>query len=183
MVQKKPLGVIIGSGVAAAILVLVLTQPMAVKDISHIIPDEVEKTTPPTPEPAQKLVSDESISDKYKINTECEMIYGLSKGIYPDGTRLPHITISNLIAKYPEALAPWKGILEDNQSRTEFFKKPPTPEFIDAMTSSIMNYSSINPGLKPIVALMLESNGKQKLQQDYLAYGCKPYFEQRSKQP
>lgn len=181
LLSKKALGVILGACVAAAVLVVLM--PTISKNISNI--EQMEKTEKPTeqkPKPAEKLVSEQQISSIYKINTECEMIYGLSKGVYPDGTRLPHITLSDLMAKYPNTFSPWKAMLEDNQTRTEFFKKPLTPEFSDAMTSSIMNYSSINPGLKPIVELMIKTNGKQKLQEDYLAYNCKPYFDQRSKQ-
>ena len=150
--------------------------PTISKNLSNIA--QIEKA----PKPAEKMVSENQISSIYKINTECEMIYGLSKSAYPDGNRMPHITLTNLMTKYPEKFAPWKSVLDDNQTRTEFFKKPLTPEFSDVMTSSIMNYSGINPGLKPIVELMIKSNGREKLQGYYLAYDCKPYFDQRSKQ-
>mgnify|MGYP003337676823 FL=1 len=181
LLSKKALGAILVICISAAILVLFM--PTISKDLSKIA--KIENISNPNeqkPKPVEKMVSANQISSIYKINTECEMIYGLSKGTYPDGSRMPHITLTDLMAKYPEKFAPWKGILENNQTRTEFLKKPLTPEFSNTMTSSIMNYSAINPGLEPIVELMIKSNGKQQLQEYYLAYNCKQYFDQRSKQ-
>ena len=179
MLSKRSLGVILVACSIAASLVVFM--PTISKNLTNIAQSEKAPKILEKPKPVEKMVSENQISSFYKINTECEMIYGLSKGAYPDGSRMPHITLNNLMSKYPEKFAPWKSVLDNNQTRSEFFKKPLTPEFNDAMTSSIMNYSGINPGLKPIVELMIKSNGREKLQGYYLAYDCKSYFDQRNK--
>ena len=172
MIPKKSLGIIIGGGVAAVlIIVVVLGQTGFLKNIEAGMP---EQKTP--------VIQEHSPFSAYKINTECELIYGFASGKYPDDQKIPPIKTSEIFTKYPDDFAPWKQILENNDTRVEFFKKPLPANFTDALVTVIMKETSINPDLKSIVSLIADPQGKAKLQGAYEQYNCKPYFDQRSKQ-
>ncbi len=117
----------------------------------------------------------------YKINTECELIYGLSYGVYPDNQKIPPIAISELVEKYPE-LGPWKDTLSNNETRKAFFSQPLSPEFSSVLVTSIMDDASINPDLKDVAMILTDPQGIQKLREDFEKYECKSYFDSRSNQ-
>lgn len=168
----KKLGIIIGGGVAASLIIaVVLSQTGFLKNIEAGMPEQ--KTLP---------IQEHSPYSTYKINTECELIYGFASGKYPDNQKIPPIKTSEIFTKYPDDFAPWKQILENNETRAEFFKKPLPSNFTDALVTVIMKETSISPNLKPIVSFIADPQGKQKLQGAYDQYNCKPYFDQRSKQ-
>jgi hypothetical protein len=127
--------------------------------------------------------SEQSRLETYRINTECELIYGFSTGKYPDGEKLPKIKIADLLGKYPQEFAPWQNILKSNETRTQFFEKSLPKEFSDMLVVAVMKESSIKPELKPIADLIMDPHGKEKLKQDYQQYDCKSYFDKQTKQP
>jgi hypothetical protein len=115
----------------------------------------------------------------YRINTECELIYGLASGSYPNGEKLPALKILDLVDKYPE-FDPWETILRDNQTRTEFFKQPLSEDFSDVLVGAVMSESSINPELEEIASLVADPQGRAKLQQVFQEFNCKAYFDERA---
>ena len=173
MLAKKSLGIIIGASAAAIlVIVVVLGQTELYKNEFNILP---ESQTPI--EPADKIPL-----QTYRINTECELIYGFASGKYPDGEKLPQIKIADLLVNYPDEFGPWKTTLENNETRAEFFKQPLSTEFSDVLTVAIMKESSIKPELKPIAGLITDPQGKTKMQQAYQQYNCKSYFDEKAKQ-
>lgn len=173
MVPKKSLGIIIGGAAAGVlILVVVLSQSGFLKSIEAGV----------APEQKAPIIQEHSPFSAYKINTECELIYGFASGTYPDKQKIPPIKTSEIFTKYPDDFAPWKRILENNETRIAFFKQPLPSNFTSALVDVIMKETSINPELKPIVSFIADPQGKAKLQDAYQQYNCKPYFDQRSKQ-
>jgi hypothetical protein len=121
------------------------------------------------------------ISGTYRINTECQLIYGISHGLYPDGEKLPEIKIDNLIASYPEEFKAWSEILQNPDDRVEFFKKPLSDEFRVVLTTALMKESSINPKLEQTALIVTDAQGTEKLQQVFQEFECQKYFDERQK--
>jgi hypothetical protein len=115
----------------------------------------------------------------YRINTECELIYGLASGNYPNGEKLPALKILDLVDKYPE-FDPWESVLRDNQTRAEFFKQPLSEDFSNVLVDAVMSESSINPELEEIASLVADPQGRAKLQQAFQEFNCKSYFDERA---
>lgn len=180
---KKPLGIVIGGGSAAAVLltVVVLGQ-MGFYDNAEILPESQETLTLPSEQQIPVSPEEQPTLQTYRIDTECELIYGLATGQYPNGERLPRIQLDELVKEYPEEFAPWQEILENNETRKQFLNQPMTKEFGNVLIDALMEESSIEPSLKPIASLALDPQGQAKLQQAYQQYNCKPYFDQRTDQ-
>ena len=117
----------------------------------------------------------------YKINSECELIYGLAVGAYPDGSKLPGVKIDSLLTDYPEEFKPWKELLQNPDNRTVFFNKPLPADFRGVLTVGLMKESSINPKLEQIAMIITDPDGKAKLQQAFQEYQCQKYFDERQK--
>lgn len=118
----------------------------------------------------------------YKINTECELIYGFATGKYPDNENLQKISLEQLLQEYPQEFEPWQTILKNEETRIQFFNQPLPPEFSDVLVITMMEKSSIKPELKPIAELILDPQGQTKLQQDYEQFNCQSYFDERTKE-
>jgi hypothetical protein len=121
------------------------------------------------------------ISGTYKINTECQLIYGISQGLYPDGEKLPEIKIDSLLASYPEEFKAWSEILQNPDDRVEFFKKPLPDEFRVVLTTALMKESSINPTLEQTALIISDMQGTEKLQQAFQEFECQKYFDEIQK--
>jgi hypothetical protein len=118
----------------------------------------------------------------YKINTECELIYGFVTGKYPDDENLQKISLEQLLQEYPQEFAPWQTILKNEEARIQFFNQPLPAEFSDVLVITMMEKSSIKPELKPIAELILDPQGQTKLQQDYEQFSCQSYFDEKTKE-
>lgn len=121
------------------------------------------------------------VSGTYRINTECQLIYGISYGLYPDGEKLPEIKIDSLIASYPEEFEAWNEVLQDSDDRAEFFKKPLPDEFRVVLTTALMKESSIDPKLEQTALIVTDVQGTAKLQQAFREFECQKYFDERQK--
>lgn len=122
-----------------------------------------------------------NVAGTYKINTECELIYGIAYGVYPNGEKLPGVKINNLLATYPEEFKPWMEILQNQDNRTEFFKKPLPDEFRGVLTTALMKETSIDPKLEKIAMVVTDGQGKTQLQQYFQEFQCQKYFDERQK--
>ncbi|TBR08991.1 MAG: hypothetical protein EPO62_05620 [Candidatus Nitrosotenuis sp.] len=177
MLAKKNIG-IISAGVAAAIIVAVVamhfgsSNTQTAQSASDIA--DSSKIQGPT-------FQQSDIAGTYKVNTECELIYGIAFGVYPDGEKLPGVKIDNLLANYPEEFKPWKEILQNPDNRTAFFKKPLSDEFRSVLTTALMKETSINPKLEQIAMIVTGGDGKAKLQQAFQEFQCQKYFDDRQK--
>jgi len=168
----------IGAGIAAAAIIVILT-----------LSQGTALDLPATPEQSTQelIVPQESTPDiqgpiennAYRINTECELIYSLAYGVYPDDQKIPGVEINTLIEKYPDEFAEWEQILEDPDQRTEFFNQPLGEEFGNVLVTAMMKEISINPELKDIAILIVQPNGRAQLAEDFEVYSCQQYFDTR----
>ena len=117
-------------------------------------------------------------SQTYRINTQCEMLFAMVKGQYPNGDKMPTLEISYLLEKYPEEFKPWKETLEDTEKRKEFAKDVPD-EFNSVLIPIMMKESSINPYLESTVMLITDPMGQPKMKQLYDENGCQAFFDER----
>lgn len=170
LLAKKNVG-IIAAGVAAAIIVAVVAIHFG---STQSAPDITGKMQGP-------VFQKSDVVESYKVNTECELIYGIAYGVYPDGEKLPGVKIDSLLANYPEEFKPWKEILQNQDNRTAFFKKPLTDEFRGVLTTALMKETSINPKLEQVAMIVTEGDGKAKLQQAFQDFQCQKYFDDRQK--
>lgn len=129
----------------------------------------------------QIVMQEVNATGTYRLDTECQLVYGIANGVYPNGERLPAIKISELLIKYPEEFKPWKEILENKDNRTAFFKKTLPSDFRSVLTIAMMKESSINPRLEQIALIVTDSHGKEKLQQAFKEFECQKYFDERKK--
>jgi hypothetical protein len=182
LLAKKNIGIII-AGVAAAIVIVFAAYVISnQKDITKqdLAPDNaVQDATNEILGPS--LTSEANVDGTYKINTECELIYGIANGQYPDGEKLPGIKIDVLLANYPKEFSPWKEVLQNPANRTEFFNKPLSDEFQGVLATAIMKEAAINPKLEQIVMVIFDADGKEKLQKAYQEFECQKYFDGRQK--
>ncbi|MGQ0638067.1 MAG: hypothetical protein ACT4N1_01715 [Nitrososphaerota archaeon] len=133
--------------------------------------------------PAQQDVDSTSIitgqdAQAYRINTQCEMVFAMVKGQYPNGEEMPRVQISYLLEKYPDEFKQWKEILEDPQKRTEFVKDVPD-EFNQALIPIMMKESLINPDLESTAMLLTDPMRQSKLNQIYDENSCQEFFDKR----
>lgn len=143
----------IGVGVAIAIIVA----------LSFVIPQEnvIEQQT------------------KYRFNTDCEVYYGSTFNVYPNGEQLPKLILSHIVEKYPQDYVQWNDILYNEERRLEYFKDDMPFEFSKVFATSIMQEYSINPELFSIVLLSFTEQDNE-ITDDFLKQsGCDDYFENR----
>lgn len=114
----------------------------------------------------------------YRINTQCEMLFAITKGQYPNGEVMPRIQISYLLEKYPDEFKPWKETLEDPEKRKAFAQNVPD-EFNQVLVPAMMKESSINPDLESTAMLITDPMGKPKIKQLYDENGCQAFFDER----
>ncbi|MFN3655256.1 MAG: hypothetical protein ACK4TO_08035 [Candidatus Nitrosotenuis sp.] len=167
MLTQKRIPIIAGIAAAAIIAAVLVTYQGMPESESPVKADETQ-AIPEAPLTTQT----------YKINTECELIYGFAFGVYPDNQKIPPIVLAELTKKYP-GFEPWKSILDNNETRKAFLSEPLPQEFSDILVTSIMTESSINPKLKDIAMHLTDPQGVQKLQGEYEKYGCQAYFDSR----
>lgn len=174
LLSKKTTWAISGAIAAVAIALVITLGPV---NLGSIPPAETDVPSAPVTKnsPSEQIGA-------YRINTECEMIYGFVAGVYPDGGDLTTLKIDYLISKYPEDFAPWAGIFANNQTKEAFLKQPFPNEFKEVLVASVMREFSINPSLKPIVMLITDPEGDSKLQDAFDKYDCQDYFNSRSNQ-
>ena len=172
MLAKKNI-YMIAAGVAAAIIVAVVATHFGSSTVQQAQSPDTTKMQGPTPQG--------EVAGTYKVNTECELIYGIAYGVYPDGEKLPGMKIDNMLAKYPDEFKPWKEILQNPDNTTAFFKKPLSDEFRGVLTTAIMKEASINPKLEQIAIIVTGANGKAKLQEAFQEFQCQKYFDERQK--
>lgn len=168
MLAKKN---IIMIGVAAAIVIGFASYAIAGQDMAK---QDFEQGEMQGPSPAP-----EENAGMYKINTECELIYAIAYGKYPDGKELPDVKVEALLANYPEEFEPWKEDLQNIENRTAFFAKPLPDEFRNVLTPALMKEASINPVLEQTARIVSDGNGQEKLQQAFQEFGCQKYFDER----
>jgi hypothetical protein len=175
LLAKK--NIVISAGVAAAIVIGFAAYVISSQDVTKqdLAPDNVQNATSEMLGPSP--IPEENIAGTYKINTECELIYAIAYGLYPDGEELPDVKVEVLLANYPEEFKPWKEALQTPENRTEFFAKPLSDEFRDMFTPIIMKEASISPELEQIARIVSDGQGKEKLQQAFQEFGCQKYFD------
>ncbi len=183
MLAKKNIG-IIAAGVAAAIVIGLAAYAITNQDA--VKPDLTPVDTAPD-NTAQDVTSEilgpslAKSDGTYRISTECELIYAIAYGQYPDGEKLPDVKIEALLANYPEEFKPWKEILQNQDNRTAFFAKPLPDEFRNVLTPALMKETSISPELEEIAKIVSDGQGNEKLQQAFQEFDCKAYFDERQK--
>lgn len=160
----------IGGGVAAAVVVAVLI----------LYQGGLPENTVPVPSDVQQIPNAPE-AELYRINTECELIYGLTYGVYPDGQKIPGMRVDDLMAEYPQEFAPWKDILEDEEKRSAFFSQQIPEDFGKVLVVAMMKESAINPDLIGIASLITDPQGRMKLGEEFENYSCQKYFDDRSK--
>jgi hypothetical protein len=167
LLTQKQIPIIAGIAAAAIIAAVLITYQGMPESKAPLKADETQ------------VIPDEPLTAQtYKINTECELIYGFAFGVYPDNQKIPPIVLAELTKKYPD-FGPWKNILDNNETRKAFLSEPLPQEFSDVLVTSIMTESSINPELKDIAMHLTDPQGVQKIQGEYEKYGCKAYFDSR----
>ena len=116
---------------------------------------------------------------QYRFNTDCELYYGQTFNVYPNGEQLPELILSHIVEKYPQDYVQWNDILYNEERRLEYFKDDMPFEFSKVFATSIMKEYSINPELFSIVLLSFTEQDKE-LTDDFLKQsGCNDYFENR----
>ncbi len=182
MLAKKNIGMI-SAGVAAAIVIAVIAVYFSSNNPNQqtIQESTLDNTNPTSKMQGPIFQQGNDVAETYKMNTECELIYGIAYGVYPDGEKLPGVKIDSLLANYPEEFKPWKEILQNTDNRTAFFKKPLSDEFRGVLTTAIMKETSINPKLEQIAMIVTDGQGKAKLQQAFQEFQCQKYFDERQK--
>lgn len=161
-----PKAIIIGAVAAAVIAAVLVVYVLNSQNLPSVLPN------------LQKQKKIEPVASAYKINTECELIYSLAYGVYPDNQKIPPVVLEDLVKKHQE-FAPWKEILENDTSRKSFFSAKLPDDFNEVFISAIMEDSSINPQLKDIAMLLTDPEGSIKLKSQYEKYNCKSYFDSR----
>lgn len=162
----------IGGGILVVVVLIIATHQGVF--VSDTVVDVSERG-------ASQDTHPESGHQVYRINTDCELIYGLSYGVYPSDERLPEFRITDLVEKYPQEFAPWKDIMEDAVKRDDFFSRPLPGDFGEILVVAMMKETSINPGLKDTAMIIADPQGRLKLAEEYEEHGCGPYFESREK--
>ncbi|HSD05148.1 MAG TPA: hypothetical protein VLB45_05280 [Nitrosopumilaceae archaeon] len=118
----------------------------------------------------------------YRINTQCEMIFAMTEGQYPDGESMPRIEITSLLEKYPDEFKEWKAILEDPVKRQEFAQEVPR-EFNEVLIPIMMKEASINPELEPTAMLLIDPQASTKIKQAFDENSCQEFFDSRQVNP
>ena len=183
MLAKKNIGMI-AAGVIAVIIVFAYAgsnNPIIQDVIKQDSLDNIEQSSTSEVQGPSITSQGNDVSEAYRINTECQLIYGISYGLYPDGEKLPEIKIDDLIASYPEEFKAWDEILKNSDDRAEFFKKPIPDEFRVVLTTVLMKESSISPKLEQTALIVTDAQGTEKLQQAFQEFECQKYFDERQK--
>lgn len=179
----------IAAGVAAAIVIAFVAMYISSNHLLNQQTVTKQDSTPDTKSAQNStnkiqgpsLTSQGDIAGTYRINTECELVYGIAYGTYPNGEKLPGVKIDDLLASYPEEFKPWKEILQNPDNRTTFFKEPLPDKFRTVLTTALMKETSINPKLEQIAMIVTDVQGKAKLQNAFQEFECKKYFDERQK--
>jgi hypothetical protein len=177
LLDQKLIGIIAGCAAAVAVIVFVVANQGVFNNVP--VTNESEKPMNATIGPQTQEITQGPLQT-YRINTECELIYGFSSGVYPDGGKMSTIKIADLVQKYPDEFLPWKNILEDNETRTTFLKHRFSEDFSNVVVSAVMKELSINPDLKSIAMLITDPEGNAKLREAFDKYDCQEYFDSRT---
>lgn len=186
MLAKKNIG-IIGAGVAAAIIIVFAVTYFGVPSPETASKSPVSENTENSAASTNSAqmqgpsLTTQSVNGTYRINTECELVYGIANGVYPDGEKIPGVKVESLLNDYPEEFKQWKEILQSPENRTTFFNKPLPEEFRGVLTVALMKESSINPNLLEVAKIVTDPQGKAKLQQAFQEFSCQKYFDERQK--
>jgi len=145
------------AGITAGIAIVII-----IVTLSFVIPQEIEQQ-----------------QSKYRFNSDCEVYYGMTFSVYPNGEQLPKLILSHLVEKYPQDYVQWNDIFYNEERRLEYFKDGMPFEFSKVFATSIMQEYSINPELFSIVLLTFTELDKE-ITDDFLKQsGCYDYFENR----
>lgn len=179
LLAKKNIG-IIAAGAAAAVVIVFAAYVISGQHIAEqdLAPEGVQDVTGEILGPSPTGAGTDGA---YRINTECELVYAIAYGQYPDGERLPDVKIEVLLANYPEEFEPWKEILQNPDNRTEFFSKPLPDEFRNVLTPVLMKETSISPELEQIARIVSDGQGNEKLKQAFQEFECQKYFDGKQK--
>lgn len=173
----------IGGAAAAAALVAVLVLYQGASPDSEptgAVGPEPQDTSSNTGQMVVGPELQEGDAERYLINTECELIYGFTYGVYPNDEAIPGIKIAELLAKYPDEFAQWKQIMDDPVQREAFFNQPIEADFGNVLVTAMMKETSVNPDLREIALLLTDPNGRAKLAEDFAKYDCQNYFDSRA---
>lgn len=157
---------------AAIIAIGVIAPPYLVKNKSTEIP--VQGIGQISIRDSMKQTSE---SQTYRINTQCEMLFAMVKGQYPDGEAMPKLEMSALLEKYPGEFSEWKDILSNNETRKELVNSGNATKFNQALIPVMMKESSINPDLMSTAMLLADPQINLKLKQVYGENNCKEFFD------
>jgi len=163
--------------VAVAIIVTsMLASSSFIKDQPDDIPNELINASNNS---LQNIPMPESMKDDgltYKINTQCEMMFGMLRATYPDGTPLPRLDIKSLLEKYPEEFKDWKVILEDPEKSKELAQNDPEG-FNRILIPILMKESSITPDLESTAMFLVDPARSTKLKQVFEINNCQEFFD------
>lgn len=121
-------------------------------------------------------------SQTYRINTQCEMVFAMTEGRYPNGESMPRIEMKDLVEKYPDEFKEWKAILDDPVKRQEFVQDIPR-EFNEALIPIMMKEALINPELEPTAMLLIDAQASEKIKQIFTENNCQEFFDTRQTSP
>lgn len=163
MISKKFIPIIAGAiaaGIIITVLVYINTNQNKTIDNENI-----------SIEPNQNITE---IATTYKINTQCEIVYALARGKYPDGKNITPFDITYILNKYPDEFKEWKEILQDPEKKKIFATQGNVTKFNQLLIPILMKEYQINPNLTSTAMLMADP--EPDLQKVYDENKCKEYF-------
>jgi len=120
------------------------------------------------------------IPQRYRFNTQCELIYGMIYNQYPNGDTLPSLVLSSLVQKYRTDYSQWEDILFDDEKRLAFFENGMPVEFAQVFAQSVSKEYSINPTLHTTVMVGFLPAGEEIHERLFKENNCNDYFIERN---
>jgi len=179
--SKKTKQLYVIAAIAAAVIISVIAyvslNTSNTSEPTSITPKPID-SIPVNPEPN----THSTLSSDYKINTQCELLYAMTNGVYPDDTSLERLNVVSLAQKYPNEYAPWKDIISDSSKLKAFADSGFSPEFYTTFSNSVLKEYSINPVLQDTVIIALKPGGSSEIKTIYDNENCESYFLDRQNQ-
>jgi len=116
----------------------------------------------------------------YRINTQCELLYGMVYNQYPNGEQLQSLVLSSLVKKYRADYSQWEDILFDDEKRLEYFENGMQVEFAQVFAQSVSKEYSINPTLHTTVMVGFLLAGEEVHERLFKENNCNDYFIERN---
>lgn len=164
---------------AAVAAIAILVSVLAVYSEYGLIKSQTKESITNPIVDNKQISSDSTILSDYQINTQCELLYSMTHGVYPNDTPLEKLNVVTLSEKYPEEFSPWQDIISDDTKLKAFAESGLSPEFMDVFSNSVMKEYSINPSLHETVTMALKPGGSPELKNVFDNENCAPYFEDR----